>query len=381
MSKWNKKTKLGQFTIDDLLQMAKDLNNKSFEQIGKEENITKGTRGLMVESFFGIKPNSRQEPDFKEDYGLDVELKTCPLRYIKSEKKYVAKERLVLSMINFQDKSIMTSFENSPLNKKIRNTLIVNYVEDENEPLKSVIKDSFLLDFSKDELNIISTDYECIVEKIKDGYAHLLTEKDTKYLAATTKGRDSNDVTKQMNSETLAKRRAFSLKTKFLNLKYNQKYNNLEGKFVEDAEMKIIEYFNRYMYKSTLELSDTFNLKTTNAKHKNRLIIDAIAKNNEQIFKIINESNIFYKVLKLSKNNKKVQESISFRALTFVSDEPKYFEELDIYEYINDGFLIHLFSSEGVYLGCKKITFNDEEISKASLAFDSMIDKLYLENI
>src|SRR3954466_8576220 len=55
---------------------------------------TKGKVGAIYESFFGIEPNSRGEPDF---IGAGIELKSVPILRTGTEDR--AKERISLGMI------------------------------------------------------------------------------------------------------------------------------------------------------------------------------------------------------------------------------------------------------------------------------------------
>ena len=61
----------------------------------------------------------------------------------------------------------------------------------------------------KDRL-IIENDWKIIHDKIKAGKAHELSEGDTLYLAACTKGTDGESVTSQYGTDVKAKTRAFS---------------------------------------------------------------------------------------------------------------------------------------------------------------------------
>ena len=76
--------------------------------------------------------------------------------------------------------------------------------------------DSFVYKLSTKDIEVIRNDYDKILEKINSGHAELISESDTEYLSACTKGSDSNDRVKQFNSSVLAKPRAFSLKSSFL---------------------------------------------------------------------------------------------------------------------------------------------------------------------
>lgn len=73
-----------------------------------------------------------------------------------------------------------------------------------------------LFKFPDKDLEIIKHDWETIVNKIKAGKAHELSEMDTLYLSACTKGASKESVRTQPFSPILAKQRAFSLKTSYM---------------------------------------------------------------------------------------------------------------------------------------------------------------------
>src|SRR5690606_22776399 len=56
---------------------------------------------------------------------------------------------------------------------------------------------SYLHRFPNEDLEIIKEDWKLIVEKIKAGLAHELSEADTNYLAAATKGANKNSLRSQ----------------------------------------------------------------------------------------------------------------------------------------------------------------------------------------
>ena len=60
-------------------------------------------------------------------------------------------------------------------------------------------------------------DWNIIVNKIRSGDAHLLSESDTVFLGACTKGSTAaKSLRKQPNNPELAKQRAFSFKTQYM---------------------------------------------------------------------------------------------------------------------------------------------------------------------
>ena len=71
--------------------------------------------------------------------------------------------------------------------------------------------------FTEKDFLIIRHDYEVIIEKIKQGKAHELSEGDTMYLGACRKGQKGESLMKQpFNTEIDAPRRAFSLKMAYM---------------------------------------------------------------------------------------------------------------------------------------------------------------------
>ena len=71
------------------------------------------------------------------------------------------------------------------------------------------ITKSLLFTYPEADLEIIRQDWEAIVNKIRAGKAHELSEGDTNYLGACTKGSNKNSLRSQPYSEIPAMQRAF----------------------------------------------------------------------------------------------------------------------------------------------------------------------------
>lgn len=174
----------------------------------------KGGLGQLVEKFyFEYEPNSNPGPDFSE---AGVELKTTPLKLKESLSKFVIKERLVADMIDFCA-IVNVKFEDSPFYKKCLLMLILFYLHKkgaEQCDLKFIY--SVLWKLKGKDLRIIKHDYEVIVNKIRQGKAHELSEGDTMYLGACRKGQKGDKLRKQPYSNIGAPKRAFSLKTSYM---------------------------------------------------------------------------------------------------------------------------------------------------------------------
>ncbi|MDO9555957.1 MAG: Sau3AI family type II restriction endonuclease [Coriobacteriia bacterium] len=174
----------------------------------------KGGYGAALERhYFCYEPNNRPEPDFAE---AGVELKATPLKR-SGKKKLVAKERLVLGMIDYMA-VVSEEWEKSSFLSKNSHLLLVFYLhEADKDPRDFCIKIVRLWDFPEEDLEIISQDWGKIVGKVKAGRAHELSEGDTLYLAACTKAATSAARRKQPFSGVSAKPRALSLKASYMN--------------------------------------------------------------------------------------------------------------------------------------------------------------------
>lgn len=204
-------------TEEALMYKAKQAEGKTFGEIDKSGRIenerAKGQLGQIVEeSFFGYKVNSKSEPDFAH---LGIELKVTPIKRNKNG-SLSAKERLVLNIINYE-KEVETPFSESSFWKKNEEILMMFYewIPEIKRADYRILK-SYLHNFTEEDLEIIKRDWHLITEKIKDGLAHELSEADTNYLAASTKGANKNSLRTQPFSSQMAMQRAFSLKQSYM---------------------------------------------------------------------------------------------------------------------------------------------------------------------
>jgi DNA mismatch repair protein MutH len=258
-------------TPESILEFAQRLSGKTLAEVIDmsqfAENLrNRGDLGSMVERFyFKIEPNSSSKQDFPE---AGVELKTTGVRR-KSGGGYQAKERLVLTMINYMD-LVSERWETSSLMEKCHLMLILFYLY---ESEISVVNRRFvpapiLFEFPKDDLIQIRNDWQFIREKVESGRAHELSEGDTTYLGACRKGSGGpkEALRHQPFSEILAKARAFSLKPSYVNM-------IIDGRAAEDGVLEVVENggieeatrvkFEPYLGKSVEEISDLLDF------HKN----------------------------------------------------------------------------------------------------------------
>lgn len=172
----------------------------------------KGAIGTVIEeSWFGYTPNPGSEPDFPE---AGVELKVTP--YLRGKNGIRAKERLVCNIINYMEEYGKT-FLTSAFWHKCNTMLLMSYEHLADRPKGDLrIDEAVLFSFPEEDLVIIEHDWETIMEKVRAGRAHELSEGDTLYLAACTKGATAASVRRQPFSQIPAKQRAYSLKSSYM---------------------------------------------------------------------------------------------------------------------------------------------------------------------
>lgn len=329
-------------TKEEVFNIAQIILDKSLRDVitSKEEiselerkilvgkNKHKGLLGELVEwHVFGKKPDSRSEADFNI---AGVELKTNPIKK-HSSKKYVSKERLVFSMIDY-DKVVDEKWESSTFLKKNSLLLLMFYLCLEGESiLDHKFKFIHLLDLLKDisaqDVAQIKKDWEFIVAKIGRGEAHLLSEADTYYLGACTKAKNSSVVRDQPRSRAPAKPRAFSLKQTYLNYliqsrllgKKDDSESIYDGlRTTKTVEEVIVSKFKRYLGKTDKEILSMIDWKTkTKPKNYKRLLVNRIltGKGSNKIEEI-EKANVEMRVVTLEHTGT-LKESLSFPAFDY----------------------------------------------------------------
>ncbi|MHA8138695.1 Sau3AI family type II restriction endonuclease [Lactobacillaceae bacterium Scapto_B20] len=248
----------------------------------------KNAMGDIFESWFGKQKDNDNEPDL----GV-VELKATPFKQNKNG-KFSAKERLVLTMINFES-VINETFENSHLYHKNKDLEIAFYQAYRNGDEKIPVSERFFkyialyqMQKSPKDFKIIKHDFQTIQSMVKEGNADKLSESLTDILGACPKGRNSKDTTKQPYSDKPAMRRAFSLKRNYMDLilqdviKDDHDDERSEAIIQHDFELDnksldeiILERLNKYVGFSQSELMEKFKINSK-SKNKNNLLIKAM---------------------------------------------------------------------------------------------------------
>ena len=206
-----------QLTDKTFMDVILEKNNVMSDAVEAYANkLRKGGLGnLLEEVYFGYKANSNQEADFPE---AGVELKVTPYE-VTQKGELRAGERLVLTMINY-DSPIEMEFYKSHAWEKMRLIILIYYWRNKQLNSNLLYKIGFVKLFTPPEadLEIIKQDYDYIVNTIRDGRAHELSEGDTMYLGACTKGANAekSTVPQYYGDKIPARKRAFCFKNSYM---------------------------------------------------------------------------------------------------------------------------------------------------------------------
>lgn len=348
-------------TKEDVLKRAQEavgIPLKDIDQTGRL-NTGKGAIGTVLEeSWFGYTPNSESEPDFPE---AGVELKATP--YLKTRSGIRAKERLVCNIINYMTEYQKT-FKTSDFWHKCETLLIMSYEHKPDEPKGDFTIDrAILFSYPTEDLIIIEQDWQKIIAKIKAGQAHLITEGDTLYLAACTKGTNALSVRQQPFSDIPAKQRAYSLKSSYMTRVLNSYIFGTEEDehIIKDwrvlttssFEDIIIERLKPNYGKTVARLCAYYSL-LTGAKNVNELLLSKMlgiegraSQTNE--FK---NANIVPKTIRIQENGT-IKESMSFPTFKFteiIKEDWETSELREMLEPVKFMFVIFKENSSGEYV-------------------------------
>ena len=316
------------YSREEIEVITKSALGKSLNDLIKAEVITiedkeanKGGLGQLIEKYlFGMENNSDSEPDFMP---AGIELKVTPYRKLKNG-KLSAKERLVLNIIDFENE-YKNEFRNSHFWYKNNKIQLLWYLWEPGKDKKDYkITHEKLLELALNEdLNQIEKDWNTIINKIKEGKAHEISEADTMYLGACTKGANSLSVRKQPFNDIPAMQRAFCFKVSYMTQlvrKFIGNYSDVE-KVLKDTQYSFEEYvnniINKYKGKSQKELMKELSINS-NAKNINSLLINKMfnVRSNLAETEEFQKANIIPKTIRIEENGR-IKESISFPAFKY----------------------------------------------------------------
>lgn len=338
---------------EELISDAKKAIGKKISELDKYGRLVsssgKGRIGQIIqESVFGMELDSAQEADFPN---IKTELKVTGYRWVNQDKLVSAKERLVITMIDYFE-DIKYEFFDSNLFHKIENILLMLYEFRIDTPESDfVISKVFLMEFealSETDKIIIIQDWNYILEKIRSGKAHELSEGDTMYLGACPKGANRNSVIEINGISTMKRAYAFknSYMTYVLRSKVFNSYSNREELIKDLNSVKengihkyIEELFLPYIGKTLTEIDDSLNIKIDrDAKnYLNSYVIRMLrlqGKNLDDVAEF-DKANIKIKTIRIDKKGKN-KESVSFPVIDFIELSNETWEESKVSEYFEN---------------------------------------------
>lgn len=329
---------------------------------GQEITASRGDLGSMVEKlFYGWTPPTNHGPDFP---AANLELKTTGVKKNK-DGSLVPKERLVLGMINYSQ-IVDESYDTSYIKYKTDLMLILFYLYENVSPVDRIFLAKKLWEMPLADLEQIKTDWELIANKIRNGKANELSEGDTMYLGACTKGIDSSVLVKQPNSNTLAKPRAYSFKPSYVRTILADKelsselYGNLleanqrpEVSFDQLTINRLSKYYGKDFNQIYKSLGNGLNLNSKNvyARLTNRML--GIKSKRVSEFE---KAGITIKTIRLGKNGTP-KEDISFPAFKYTEIINQKWEESEFSDAVESKFLFIVYQETGKSLVFKKALF------------------------
>jgi len=364
--------------LNSILSYSKTIENKKLADVIGEARVdynlkNKGSLGQVIErDFFGYAINSRREADFVD---ADVELKVVPVKKIKPRQKseqlikkmgLSVKERVVLSIINYSD-TINQTWETTDLHHKLDKILMMFYLYEKDiniYDLEFILSE--LWEPLQKDLPFLKRDWEFIKSKIEAGKAHELSEGDTFFLGACTKGASRKSLVSQPNNDVPAMQRAFSLKRSYVDHIFNHLMESSESNdsLPLDVYDNILYQFRKIQYLSIEELRIKYNLNINRgAKHFLYMVVSHLFNSllgiSANEFNDKNVSEIEIKTV-LLKHNNVPKENMSFEQIAYdeiIEDEWETSEFRSKFE--NKKLLWVVFKTNKTYKSQKELKLSD----------------------
>ena len=345
-------------SVESIYNFAKLLTGKTLDEVVTLPNSVanssnKGNLGGLIEAHFFELPPSVRGIDFPE---AGLELKTTGL-IRTSDGGYRAKERLVLTMINYLN-IVNEDWETSVFFLKCKLMLILFYLYEKGKPSfdQRFVLDPILYKMAEHDQAVIRRDWEFIREKVRQGKAHEISEGDTYYLGACRKGAGGPDepLREQPFSSEGAKARAFSFKPSYMNVLIQGLVEKSEGLRVRDSvtfEQATELKFRPYLNLSIVEISSKLNhFKTSPYQNGfNRELVLRILSGSGKAVPELEKAGIEFKTIRVNKDGKP-KEAMSFPGFKYLDIVNQDWEDSSFFNKLESRFLFIVFreDEEGV---------------------------------
>lgn len=342
-------------SIESVLSYAARLYGHTLAEVatlppGTDNKKHKGNLGSLVEKYFfklstadGAKDS---QPDFVQ---LGLELKTTGV--IKTSNSQLrAKERLVLTMINYME-IVDEEWDSSTLHNKCKEMLLLFYLYEKDVPAQDLrfVLPPHHFKFPEGDLVQIKQDWHRIQAKVLAGKAHELSEGDTFYLGACRKGAGGpgEPLRRQPFSDTPAKARAFSLKPAYVNRVISAhaaaslQWEATRPLPVEDATQSRFEPF-LGLTTEEIALRLAFEIPVPRPKNLLRLLSEKILTGSGGVPRELELGQIELKTVRL-KESGMPKEAMSFPSFDFLEMASQDWEDSDFFERLERRFLFVIF--------------------------------------
>jgi hypothetical protein len=269
------------------------------------------------------------------------------------------------------------TFEESHVWMKSRLILLVYYLYEQEikNRLDYTINYARLFSPPEQDIKVIKQDYEVIINKIKEGKAHELSESDTMYLGAATKSSSSKNRRKQPFSDIEAKPRAFSFKSSYMTYVLNNYIMNGKTTYEPIIKADVVDSFEDYV---TSKINGYRGLSIEELCKKFEITYDKIPKNLEAVlaYRILGikgnhaeefvKANIVVKAIRIEENGT-IKQNMSFPTFKFKELVEEEWEDSTFGNYLRNTrflFVIYRYENGGLFLkGCQfwNIPYEDLE--------------------
>ena len=388
--------------IDSIVEYSKKLEGKTFAEVifekvgGSHEEVLiaygnkarKGGLGnLLEEIYYGYKANSKQDADFEE---AGVELKvTC--YEVNKNGSLRAGERLVLTMISYEE-PVEKDFFKSHAWRKMSKIMLVYYWRNKllNSNLLYRIGYTKLFTPPEEDLVIIQKDYLFIINQIEAGKAHELSEADTMYLGACTKGSttEKSTVPQYYGSHTPAMKRAFCFKNSYMTYVLNHYVigNENDEKIIKDANEIAEKSFGEILmerlnaYKGVLDtaLAEKYCINIENKGYRALIAYAMLGIKGNHAEEFI-KANIEVKTIRLNRFGTNPEHfrlhDFDFREIaTQEWEESELFEHLEGTQFL---FVVYQETDKGIaYIGSQLWHMNTEQLEIVHQGWEAVKKKL-----
>jgi DNA mismatch repair protein MutH len=340
-------------SVDSIYKFAQLLTGKTLNEVvtlpEQVQNMrNRGELGGLVEAHFFELPPTTSNLDFPK---AGLELKTTGLK-IGSKGKYQAKERLVLTMINYL-KLAEEDWESSTFYAKCKLMLILFYLYEGGIPTydQRFVLEPLLYKLDDHDAAVIKRDWEFIKEKVVSGRAHELSEGDTFYLGACRKGAggEGEKLRPQPNNALGAKARAFSFKPSYMNLliEGHTAASPVLDTITQSFEEATYQRFHSYLGMSVEKISKKLNYFKSGPNHKGFLrdLAVRILSSGGSSVPELDKAGIEMKTIRLQQNGSP-RESMSFPSFKYLEIINEEWEESTFFEKLESKFLFIVFRED-----------------------------------